>query len=42
MEMLRNYYRDYRPKQWLFEGQIAGNPYSEQRLQQVFKFALKK
>ena len=42
LEMLRNYYRDYRPKQWLFEGQIAGNPYSEQRLQQVFKFALKK
>jgi integrase/recombinase XerD len=29
LEMLQNYCRDYRPKQWLLEGQIAGNPYSD-------------
>ncbi len=39
--MLRSYYKVYKPKVWLFEGQYAGEPYSEQSLQNVFKHALK-
>jgi len=42
VEMLRNYYKEYRPQQWLFEGQRAGEQYSEQSLQSVFKQALAK
>lgn len=40
--MLRTYYKEYRPQQWLFEGQRAGEQYSEQSLQAVFKQALAK
>jgi integrase/recombinase XerD len=39
---LRDYYRVYRPKVWLFEGQKAGEKYSETSLQMVLKEALKK
>jgi integrase/recombinase XerD len=42
VEMLRTYYKEYRPQQWLFEGQRAGEQYSEQSLQSVFKQALAK
>lgn len=42
VEMLRNYYKEYRPEQWLFEGARKGEQYSEQSLQQVFKQALTK
>jgi integrase/recombinase XerD len=42
VEMLRAYYKEYRPEQWLFEGQRNGEQYSEQSLQQVFKQALAK
>jgi integrase/recombinase XerD len=38
--MLREYYKVYRPQKWLFEGQQAGEPYSETSLQKVLKFSL--
>lgn len=40
IEMLRNYYRMFKPKVWLFEGQIPGQQYSERSLQMVLKHAL--
>lgn len=40
IEMLRAYFKAYRPKVWLFEGQDAGNRYSEKSLQSVLKQAL--
>ena len=42
IELLRIYYKAYKPKTWLFEGQTEGEPYSETSLQEVFKTALKK
>ena len=42
LEMLREYYKLYKPKNYLFEGQVAGTIYSEQSLQSVLKQALKK
>ena len=41
IEMLRSYYKTYRPKDWLFEGQHKGMQYSEQSLQSVIKQAVK-
>lgn len=41
IEMLRSYYQQYKPKYWLFEGQIAGEAYSEQSLQSVLKQAVR-
>ena len=40
IEMLREYYRSYRPKVWLFEGQFPGEQYSEKSIQSVLKLAL--
>lgn len=40
--MLRDYYRNYRPKNWLFEGQYGGEKYSERSLQMVLKHALRR
>lgn len=40
IEMLRDYYKNYRPQTWLFEGQVAGVAYSETSLQKVFKMGL--
>ena len=40
--MLREYYRGYRPKVWLFEGQFPGDQYSEKSIQSVLKQALNK
>lgn len=40
--MLRTYYREYKPKQWLFEGQTVNEPYSEKSLESVLKQALAK
>lgn len=40
--MLRDYYKAYHPKVWLFEGQYEGEPYNEQSLQSVLKHALAK
>jgi integrase/recombinase XerD len=41
LEMLREYYKSYKPKVWLFEGQYEGERYSERSLEQVFKNAIK-
>ena len=40
--MLREYYKAYKPKTWLFEGQIPNTKYSEMSLAKVLKQALKK
>lgn len=42
IELLRDYYRYYRPKIWLFEGQYPGDPYSEKSIQSVLKLALQR
>jgi len=42
IDMLREYFKAYRPKTWLFEGQYAGDQYSERSLQLVLKQALQK
>ncbi len=38
--MLKEYYKMYKPKVWLFEGQEAGERYSEASLSKVLKIAL--
>lgn len=38
---MRVYYRVYLPKNWLFEGQIKGERYSERSLEEVLKKALR-
>jgi integrase/recombinase XerD len=42
LQMLRDYYKIYKPTNYLFEGQTAGTPYDERSLQQVVKQAIKK
>jgi integrase/recombinase XerD len=42
VEMLRDYYKGYRPKVWLFEGQKPGTQYSPTSLQEVLKTAVEK
>jgi integrase/recombinase XerD len=42
INMLREYYKNYRPKKWLFEGQTAEEKYSEKSIQSVLKLALEK
>lgn len=42
VEMLREYYMMYKPKEWLFEGQYKGDPYSAESLQKVLKEATSK
>lgn len=42
LEMLRAYYSIFKPTNYLFEGLISGEPYSEKSLQSVLKQALKK
>ncbi len=42
LEMVRDYYKLYKPKHWLFEGQNTSEKYSEQSLQSVLKTALEK
>ncbi|MRX47826.1 site-specific tyrosine recombinase/integron integrase [Pedobacter puniceum] len=42
LEMLRAYYKIYRPKNWLFEGQKLGGQYDERSLALVLKQALTK
>ena len=42
IDLLREYYKAYRPKEWLFEGQVAGNPYSAKSLENVLKQSLVK
>lgn len=40
--MLRAYYKDYKPKVYLFEGQVPGEPYDNRSLQLVLKQAIRK
>ena len=42
LELLRNYYKAYRPKYWLFEGEKPGSSYDERSLSQVLKSAVRK
>lgn len=42
LEMLRQYFQDFQPQSYLFEGQEKGNPYDERSLQLVLKQALVK
>ena len=37
--LLREYFRQCRPKKWLFEGQIAGTQYTETSLNHIFQRA---
>ncbi len=39
---LREYYKKYKPKYWLFEGQEAGHPYSTTSIQKVLKHSAQK
>ncbi len=42
IQVLRDYYKIYKPKVYLFEGQIKGTPYDARSLQQILKSALLK
>jgi len=42
IEMLREYYKAYKPQIWLFEGQKSGEKYSEESLAKVLKHAVNK
>jgi site-specific recombinase XerD len=42
LEGLREYWKAYKPKIWLFEGQTEGKPYSPRSAQQVFEQAKEK
>jgi integrase/recombinase XerD len=42
IDMLREYYKMFRPKIWLFEGQKIAEKYSERSLEQILKKALLK
>ena len=42
IELLREYYKIYRPAMWLFEGQTEGEQYSEASLAKVLKHACEK
>ena len=41
LNLLREYYHKYKPKEWLFEGQNGGQ-YSKRSIQNIFKKALQK
>ena len=41
LELLRHYYKTYKPKKWLFEGQEKGMHYSVRSAQIIFKEACK-
>ena len=42
IDLLRNYYKLWKPKTWLFEGQIENTKYSEKSLENVLKQSLAK
>ena len=42
LDMLRMYWRAYKPAKYLFEGHIKGQPVSQSTIQQVFRHACKK
>lgn len=37
LEVLRQYWRQYRPSDWLFEGQRSGNPITSRTIQKIFE-----
>lgn len=39
-ELAREYYKQYKPQKWLFEGQVKGEPYDERSLASVFRKAV--
>ncbi len=42
IELLRNYYKEWKPITWLFEGQFPNTPYSAKSLESVLKQSLTK
>ncbi|GHT29538.1 hypothetical protein AGMMS49574_06570 [Bacteroidia bacterium] len=42
IELLRQYYKAYKPQVWLLEGQAEGEKYSEKNLENVLKQAVQK
>lgn len=42
LEVLRKYYKKYRPELWLFEGKRKGKPYTVRSVEKVFEKAKKK
>ena len=42
LDMLRIYYKAFKPVNWLFEGNLSGEKYSEKSLQSILKQALEK
>ena len=42
LSLLRDYFKQYRPQKWLFEGQIAGTQYTETSLNHLFQRAKNK
>lgn len=42
LKILREYYKKYKPKHWLFEGQESGECYSSRSAQEIFKAACKR
>jgi site-specific recombinase XerD len=42
LDILRQYYKSFRPKEWLFYGQSLFEPMSERTIQRVFKVAKEK
>ena len=42
LEILREYYKAYKPKHWLFEGAEEGKQYSEKSLENVLKAGVRK
>ena len=42
LDMLRVYWRAYKPERYLFEGQVKGKPISLPTIQLVFRLAIKK
>ena len=41
IEMLREYYKEYLPKKWLFEGQQENTKYSDRSLEEVLKKSIR-
>lgn len=39
LDLLREYFREYRPKQWLFEGKVPGTPMHHRWVQQIVRNA---
>jgi site-specific recombinase XerD len=40
LEILREYWKEYRPAEWLFEGKDKGSPYSTRGVQKIFERCL--